>query len=246
MSLFGKKNCDVCGGKIGLFGNRKLDDGNMCKDCAKDLSPYFSERKKSTIEEINEQLAYRKANRQELENFSPSRIFGSATRVLVEEKSGRFIVSRSQDWKKDNPDIIRLDQVTFCNIDIDENRSELKRTVDGGKKESYNPPRYEYEYTFRIDLGINSPWFDTIRIPFSNERPKTRFEPMYRSLEKEANELRTFLLTRPEPLAAAAAPPPVQEAPPPAGPKFCTSCGGNLQAVQGSRFCPSCGAPIGS
>ena len=31
MGLFDKKNCDICGDKIGLLGNRKLDDGNLCK-----------------------------------------------------------------------------------------------------------------------------------------------------------------------------------------------------------------------
>ena len=30
MGLFDKKNCDICGDKIGLLGNRKLDDGNLC------------------------------------------------------------------------------------------------------------------------------------------------------------------------------------------------------------------------
>ena len=34
MGLFDKKNCDICGEKIGLLGNRKLDDGNLCKNCA--------------------------------------------------------------------------------------------------------------------------------------------------------------------------------------------------------------------
>ena len=34
MGLFDKKVCDICGEKIGLLGNRKLDDGNLCKDCA--------------------------------------------------------------------------------------------------------------------------------------------------------------------------------------------------------------------
>lgn len=49
MGLFGKmfekKTCALCGGDIGLFGNRKLEDGNMCKDCAALLSPWFSDRK---------------------------------------------------------------------------------------------------------------------------------------------------------------------------------------------------------
>ena len=41
MGLFDKKICDICGEKIGLLGNRKLDDGNLCKDCAKKLSPWL-------------------------------------------------------------------------------------------------------------------------------------------------------------------------------------------------------------
>ena len=45
MGLFDKKNCDICGDKIGLLGNRKLDDGNLCKNCAAKLSPWFEETK---------------------------------------------------------------------------------------------------------------------------------------------------------------------------------------------------------
>lgn len=52
MGLFDKKVCDICGEKIGLLGNRKLDDGNLCKDCAKKLSPWFEERRHSTVEDI--------------------------------------------------------------------------------------------------------------------------------------------------------------------------------------------------
>ena len=58
MGLFDKKYCDICGEKIGLLGNRKLEDGNLCKDCAKQLSPWFSDRRRSTVEDIKRQLAY--------------------------------------------------------------------------------------------------------------------------------------------------------------------------------------------
>ena len=56
---FKKKECSICGGEIGLLGNRKLEDGNMCKNCAAKLSPWFSERRSSTVEEIKAQLDYR-------------------------------------------------------------------------------------------------------------------------------------------------------------------------------------------
>ena len=57
MGLFDKKICDICGEKIGLLGNRKLDDGNLCKDCAKKLSPWFEDRRHSTVEDIHDGLS---------------------------------------------------------------------------------------------------------------------------------------------------------------------------------------------
>jgi len=62
MGLFDKKQCAICGEDIGFLGNRKLADGNMCSKCAAKLSPFFHERKASTIEEIKQQLAYRESN----------------------------------------------------------------------------------------------------------------------------------------------------------------------------------------
>ena len=76
MGLFDKKYCDFCGRKIGLFGNKKLEDGNMCKDCASKLSPWFSERRHSTKEEIAAQLAYREANRAAVAAFRTTRSIG--------------------------------------------------------------------------------------------------------------------------------------------------------------------------
>ena len=55
MGLFDKKYCDICGEKIGLLGNRKLENGNLCKNCAKKLSPWFSDRRSSTVEEERDQ-----------------------------------------------------------------------------------------------------------------------------------------------------------------------------------------------
>ena len=45
--LFEKKVCSICGGEIGLLGNRKLADGNCCKKCAAKLSSKF--RKAMTV-----------------------------------------------------------------------------------------------------------------------------------------------------------------------------------------------------
>ena len=69
--LFDKKECSVCGGEIGLLGNRKLEDGNLCKECAAKLSPWFSDRRQSTVAEIQEQLTYREASARNWEEANP-------------------------------------------------------------------------------------------------------------------------------------------------------------------------------
>ena len=87
MGLFDKKYCDICGEKIGLLGNRKLEDGNLCKACAKNLSPWFSDRRRSTVEEIKEQLAYREENKEKVAAFHITRTLGTSTKVLLDENA---------------------------------------------------------------------------------------------------------------------------------------------------------------
>ena len=63
--LFEKKDCEICGGEIGLLGNRKLVDGDMCKACAAKLSPWFEDRRESTVAQIKEQLDFAKQSYRE-------------------------------------------------------------------------------------------------------------------------------------------------------------------------------------
>ena len=163
MGFFDKKYCDVCGEKIGLLGNRKLENGNLCKDCAAKLSPFFSERKSSTVEEIKEQLAYREENRKELERFQATRIIGERMKVMVDEAGKRFVVTSSSDLLKANPDIINLSDVISCNLDLDVEDTEIMRKDSQGKEVSYNPPRFCYSYNFNIEIGVRNPWFTQIR-----------------------------------------------------------------------------------
>lgn len=95
MGLFGKmfekKTCSICGGEIGLLGNRKLEDGNLCKECARKLSPFFSDRRRSTVEQIREQLDWREANRERVSAFNVTRTLGCDTKVLLDEDASRFL-----------------------------------------------------------------------------------------------------------------------------------------------------------
>lgn len=161
--LFEKKICDVCGGEIGMLGNRKLEDGNLCKECAKKLSPWFDDRRHSTLEAIKEQLAYREENKNAVAAFRVTRTLGDATKVLLDEDAGSFIVTSASKWQETNPDVIAFSQVTGCHLDVDEDRDELMRDGKDGQRVSYNPPRYRYSYDFYITINVNSPYFSEIR-----------------------------------------------------------------------------------
>ena len=163
MGLFDKKYCDICGEKIGLLGNRKLEDGNLCKDCAKKLSPWFSDRRRSTVEDIKGQLAYREENRERAAQFRTTRSFGVDRKVLLDEDDSWFTVTRARDLAEANPDILDFDAITGCRLDIDENRTELLREDADGKEVSYVPPRYEYSYEFEIIVSVRHPYFDEMR-----------------------------------------------------------------------------------
>jgi len=177
MGLFGKlmekKICDVCGEEIKLLGNKKLEDGNLCKNCAAKLSPWFDGRRHSTVEQIKEQLDYRQTNRARAEAFHATRTIGnSATKFMVDENAGVFTVTASKDFAKDNPDVLDFSQIVACDLDIRENSRELKRMVDG-KSVSYNPPRYEYDYDFYANIRVNHPWFDEMRFALNSGSVRT-------------------------------------------------------------------------
>ena len=160
MGLFDKKNCDICGEKIGLLGNRKLDDGNLCKDCAKKLSPWFEERRHSTVEDIKRQLAYREENKKAVRNFNVTREFaGDSYHVFIDDTKGMFAVARRLN-EEENPDIVALSAVTSCRMEIDEQREEEEYKDSNGQSRSYIPPRYNYSYNYKIKLSVNTPWFD--------------------------------------------------------------------------------------
>ncbi len=194
MGLFDKKYCDICGEKIGLLGNRKLEDGNLCKDCAKKLSPFFNDRRNSTVEEIRQQLAYREKNREQLASFVPNKTFGEGKKVYADTVGRRFIVTHFSDWRGANPDLVGFDQVKNIDTEIRENREEIFYTDSEGNSKSYSPKRYECDYEFNVTVHVESPWFDTIELELSDgNRPDSPYTDLYREYERQLHELTACL-----------------------------------------------------
>ena len=148
--LFEKESCAFCGKEIGIFGKKKLEDGVMCGECQKKLSPWFSDRRNSTIAEIQEQLDYREANKAEVAAFRTTRSFGSYTKILLDEDNQKFMVTSARDLEEANPDVLSFSDVTGCTVDVDESVDEEKKTNAEGKEISYIPPRYTYSYDFDV------------------------------------------------------------------------------------------------
>ena len=168
MGLFDKKFCDICGNKIGLLGNRKLDDGNLCKDCAAKLSPWFSERRHSTVAQISEQLAYREANQAKVNAFNATRTIGRNHKLLIDDNKKQFLVSSGSNPLASNPDVLDFSQAMGCELSVEESKHEKKQTVNGNQV-SYNPPKYEYSYTFRAVIRVSgNPYFDDMSFMISD------------------------------------------------------------------------------
>ena len=189
MGLFEKKFCDICGGKVGMLTFSKLEDGNVCANCKKKLSPFFTDRKKSTVSEIKAQIEYREQNRQNLDRFNVTRSFGRRTKIHIDDNQGKFVVSKKSDFREENADIIDISQVSNVRYDVEEHRSEIYRRTSDGQRISYNPPRYEESYEFTIQINVSSPYFNEIKFELTDNRPDSRYTDAYRQYEQEANEI---------------------------------------------------------
>jgi len=250
MGLFDKKFCDVCGEKIGLLGNRKLEDGNLCKHCARKLSYWFDERRHSTVDQIKEQLAYREENQAKVDSFNITRTLGRYTKVVLDEDKNQFMVVRTNNIHDENPDVLDYSQVTGCDLDIDEDRYEEKRTLEDGRQVSYMPPRFYWTYNFTMTIRVNHPYFDDMRFDLNSSRIRIdsngsfaafspRSHPDYLEYEDIGNEIKATLTqmrvqTR-ENIAAANAPKVAV---------VCTACGATTMP-DATGCCEYCGSPVG-
>ena len=237
--FFSKEACNVCGKEIRM-GKRKLEDGMICKECAGKLSPFFSERRQSTLAEINDQLAYREANKGSVAAFNVTRTLGTNTKVLLDEDARKFLVTYSNRWRDENPDVIDFSQVTGCDIDVRESRTEIKKENEDGTKVSYNPPRYDIDYSIYAIIHVNSPWFNEIEVKTHSGSIEERGSAEYNSAEQVAFDIRTALT---EVRQAAR-----NEAAAAATPKMAVTCPHCLASTipDASGRCEYCGGAINS
>ena len=259
---FKKKDCEICGKEVGLFGYKKLEDGEICKDCIKLLSPWFDDRRHSTVDQIKQQLSYREENRAALVGFRPTVAFGERYTLRAELVNGvptRFVVERTDSYKEENADIISFRDVTSFNIDVQETKRELMARNSKGEEVSYHPPRYEYSYDFYAEIHVNHPYFNEITFQLNRDSvdletverrsgfgvTRSGFDPTlypeYRQFRGECDELEDLFRAGMQGMVLKGFAPAVQsvvQAAPAAQP-----APEPVPTPAGPKFCPNCGAP---
>ena len=132
----------------------------LCKDCAKKLSPWFEERRHSTVEDIKRQLEYREKNKKAVMDFCITRQINTRNyNVFIDDNKGNFTVARKLDVNE-NPDIVPLSAVVQCRVDVERQQNEETYTTKDGETVSYQPPVYKYEFDYTMRIKVKTPWFD--------------------------------------------------------------------------------------
>ena len=182
MGLFDKKTCAVCGEKIGALSGKKLSDGNLCKDCVKQLSPWFDDFKNASTADIRSQLEARKANRAALGEFKMTRSFGEFGAILIDDEHRKFLavadtspsllgerkaVTTLEDVLEFNPDVIDFSQIRDVDLDIVQTQREEKQTVNG-EQVSYDPRHIRYMYEFAMVIRLDHPYISSMRVVLNN------------------------------------------------------------------------------
>lgn len=210
MGLFDKKYCNICNAKIGLLGNRKLEDGNCCKDCAKKLSPWFDDRRHSTVEQISAQIAQREQNKNAVQAFHTTRTFGENYILQLDEDAHKFMVTRTGNLLAENPDVLDYAQVTGCELTVDEDKREEMREIrdtDGStRRVSYNPPHYTLSYDFYVVIRVNHPFFNEMRFQLNSQSVELELQgrpslgnpalrnPQYVAYQQMGQEIKSALM----------------------------------------------------
>ena len=177
--LMKKKVCSICGAEMGMLERKELaGDGNLCNKCADKLSPWFptETRKKSTPQQIQEQLQYREQNRQAVAHFRATRTIGEHTRVYLDEMNRKFMVSSSSNLQDANPDVVDAAAITNVTVDVNESKHELRTKDENGRSISYTPPRYDFSYDFYVIIDVSHPYFNRMRFKVNNSSVWIRYD----------------------------------------------------------------------
>ena len=74
---------------------------------------------------IKEHLAYREENKAKLASLNITKSYGDAQKIWIDEGKRKFVISRSADFIRTNPDIFSFNDVVSIEKRIDEDTDEI-------------------------------------------------------------------------------------------------------------------------
>ena len=163
------KACSLCGASIFSLGGNSLQDGYYCKQCKAKLSPFFIHQKALTVSDMLDQLEKRKVNEQLWQKFVPSKTIGIQPKLLIDENSWQFVLLTSPKVRSATPDVIHFSQFLDCSVEIAEEKTEVKYKDFNDNLKSFAPPYYAYSYDFFLNITVNIPYIQTIKVKINDE-----------------------------------------------------------------------------
>lgn len=113
-----EKICSLCGQPLSRYGNKKIKDGVLCRNCIKAASPWLSDEDylNLTLEDYKKHLEYREKNQEKLEGFKADKSIAGKYSLYLDETGKQFVISKRKDYKKDNADVIPLEDIKEISI----------------------------------------------------------------------------------------------------------------------------------
>ena len=110
--------CSLCGERLTEFGNKKLKDGILCRNCVKLASSWLEDKdyENRTVEDIRKHLEYRRANLEKLESFTTDRKVEGKYSLYIDEHACQFVFSKRKDLKKENADVIPFSAIREISV----------------------------------------------------------------------------------------------------------------------------------
>ena len=108
-----EKTCSLCGEPLSRYGNKKILDGMLCRNCIKAASDWLSDEdfEKMSLEDYKAHLDYRKQNEEKVEAFESDKTIEGKYTLYLDEKKKEFVISKRKDYKKDNADVVSFDDI---------------------------------------------------------------------------------------------------------------------------------------
>ena len=98
------------------------------------MSPWFEDRRHSTVEDIKRQLEYREKNKKAVMDFCITRQINTRNfNVFIDDNKGGILLLHGSWMSMKNPDIVPLSAVVQCRVDVERQQNEETCTTKDGE-----------------------------------------------------------------------------------------------------------------